>query len=215
MGFSEKLEIIEKIIKTPLFATPGYALGKLFFITTLEGSRSLWMLDFSSGEKIKLVDELSGISDIVPNSPYILYTKDVSKGRELHKPFILNIKTMEHFEIQEIEPRRIIGLSFDGDKFALSSATGKAIDLWVIKPSGEAEKVYEGQQFFYTTGIHRDKIVGQGVLRGNPRSQELFIYHIDSGEFRIYTPKEGSTNKSPRRQISDFTKEKRRANSRS
>jgi len=198
LEFSKLLKTIEEIVRAPLFSVVGYAREKLVYVTTQEGSRSLWILDIKTGEKIKIADDIIGISDIVHDSPYLIYTIDVAKGKEQHKAFIVNIDKMERYEVEAITPRRITSIVFDGEKFALSSSTMDKLDMWIIKPDGSAEKVYEANYIFFATSIKGNVIAGQGILKGNPKSQELFIFDIPSGDFRIYTPREGSTNKSPR-----------------
>ncbi len=198
MEFSKLLKTIEEIVRAPLFSVVGYAREKLVYVTTQEGSRSLWILNIKTGEKIKIADDIIGISDIVHDSPYLIYTIDIAKGKEQHKAFIVNIDKMERYEVEAITPRRITSIVFDGEKFALSSSTMDKLDMWIIKPDGSAEKVYEANYIFFATSIKGNVIAGQGILKGNPKSQELFIFDIPSGDFRIYTPREGSTNKSPR-----------------
>ncbi|MHA1617010.1 MAG: alpha/beta fold hydrolase [Candidatus Njordarchaeales archaeon] len=198
MSFSDKLKIIEEIVKLPLFSAVGFSMNKLVYITTSEATRSLWVLDTKTGEKVKIADEVIGVSDIVPDSPYLMYTIDVMKGREQHRAYIVDLRKMERYEVEAIEPRRITSIAFDGSVFALSSSTAQVLDLWIVKPDGSAEKVYESQKIFFATSVSGNKIVGQGVLKGDPRAQEIFIFDRSSGEFQVYTPKDGSTNRSPR-----------------
>ncbi len=198
MDYSDKLRIIENIVKAPLFSVVGFTMNKIIYVTTLEGVRSLWLMDISNKEKIKLAEDVSSVSNVVQGSPYLLYTRDVAKGKELHKAFIVNIESLEQYEVSSLAPRRITNGCFDGEKFAISSSTESILDLWIIKPDASAEKVYEANKLFFAVDLEGDKIVGEGLLRGDPRSQELFIFNINTGEFQVFTPKEGSTNRNPK-----------------
>jgi len=198
MDYSDRLRIIENIVKAPLFSVIGFTLNKIIYSTTFEGLRSLWFMDIESKEKIKIAGAISSVSNVMGDSPYLMYTKDITEGREQHRAFIVNLSNMEQYEVDSLTPRRITSICFDGEKFALSSSTEEILDLWLIKPDTTAEKLYEANQIFFATDIEDGKIVGQGVLKGDPRSQELFIFDIDTSEFEVFTPKEGSTNKNPK-----------------
>ncbi len=198
MSYLDKLKIIEEIVKTPLFSVVGFTLDKIIYVSTIEGRRSLWLVDIENKERVKIADDISSVSNIVEGSPYIMYSKDVTKGKEQHKAFIFSIDDFENFEVNAITPRRITSMCFDGENFALSSSTERTLDLWLVKPDATAERLYEANKLFFAVDIEKDKIVGQGILKGNPRSQELFIFDINTSEFDVYTPKEGSTNKNPK-----------------
>lgn len=63
---------------------------------------------------------------------------------------------------------------------------------------GRAEKLYKlPREFAFATDAKKHMVTGYGVLAGNPFSTEIFIYDVESGEFRVCTPKPGSVNKEP------------------
>jgi len=195
----DKLKIIETLVKIPLYGVVGYTQGKLVYSSNVEGIRDLWALDLSTSESIRLTKEgVYGVASIRPTSPLVVYTRDVSKGREQHQVFYTDIQGREEFKFEEMMPRRIWGIDFDGELIGVSAASEKAIELWVLKPDGEVEKVYETNSILFLTDVGYGKIVGQGIIKGDLRAFELFVYDLRSLEFRVYTPKEGSVNKSPR-----------------
>ena len=196
---SEKLKRIELIVKTPLYGVIGYTQGRLIYSSNVEGVRDLWELDLRTEKTTRLTKEgVYAIASVRPTSPLIVYTRDVSKGRELHQVFHIDLRSREEFKFENIEPRRISGIDFDGELIAISTASEKAMELWTLKPTGSVEKVYETGLLLFVTDIGGNRIVGNGILRGDPRAIEIFIYDLKTSDFRVYTPKEGSVNKQPR-----------------
>ncbi|MCD6444375.1 S9 family peptidase [Candidatus Bathyarchaeota archaeon] len=198
MSLVEKIKLVEEIVRAPHYNVAGYTYGKLVYTTTEEGVACLWSLDTSSGLKTKLADNVYMVGNIVPKSPLAVFTKDVSRGREQQRAYLVDVRNGKLKEIEEVEPRRITEVCFDGETVALSTASEEVVELWIARPDGSAEKVYQTRNILFASSIYHDKIVGTGVLKGDPKTYEIFIYDLDSGEFKIYTPKEGATNRSPK-----------------
>lgn len=197
--YSELLKSIENIVLTPLFSAVGYTNGFLVYSGMIEGSRSLWVMNLKDEAKVKIADNIVGVSDIPPNTEFLAYTKDIMRGKEQHRVFIYNIKSRETIPIESIPPMRIAGLAFDGENFAVSGATQQGIEIWRIKADGSSsEKLMNTDKLLFVTSVEKNIIVGQGMLKGNPRSIELFTFDMNTNEFRVLTPKEGSVNKDPR-----------------
>ena len=195
----DKLKIVETLVKIPLYGVIGYTQGKLVYSSNVEGVEDLWALDLNTKEVTRLTrGGVYGVASIRPTSPLIVYTRDVSKGKELHQVFYTDVQGREEFKFEGLKPRRIWGVEFDGNLIGMSSASEKAIELWMLKPEGEVEKVYETNAMISVTDIGYGKVIGHGVIKGDPKAYELFIYDLKSSEFIVYTPKEGSVNKSPR-----------------
>jgi len=195
----DKLKLIETLVRIPLYSVIGYTQGKLVYSSNVEGIEELWALDLDTNETIRLTKGgVYVVASLRATSPLVIYTRDVSKGKELHQVFYTDVYGKEEFKFEKLKPRRIWGIEFDGNLIGVSSASEKAIELWVLKPDGEVEKVYETNAIISVTDIGYGKIVGGGIIKGDPKAYELFVYDLKSSEFRVYTPKEGSVNKNPR-----------------
>lgn len=84
----DKLRIIEEIVKLPSYSIAGVTESKLVYMSTREGIRNLWALNLKTNESIKLTEKgVSGVADIKSKSPRVIYTRDVSGGKELHKGY--------------------------------------------------------------------------------------------------------------------------------
>jgi len=198
MRLAEKIKLVEEVVSVPHYNVAGYTHGKLVYTTTEEGVACLWSLDTSSGLKTRLADDVYMVGNIVPDSPLAVYTKDVSRGREQQRAYLVDVRNGKRREIGEVEPRRITEVCFDGKTVALSTASEEAVELWIAKPDGSAEKVYQTRDLLFASSIYHGRIAGVGVLRGDPRTYEIFIYDLSDGEFTVYTPKEGASNRSPK-----------------
>lgn len=193
----DKLRLVEEIVKIPRYFVVGYTHGKLVY-GAAEETVNLRLLDLASGSRRKLAENVYGVANITPKSPLIVFTRDVGKGREQHRVYITDVEKCMERAVPYIEPRRITGMCFDGETIALSAASKEAVELWTVKPDGSAERIYKTANRLFASSVDRNRIVGFGTLKGDPKASELFIYELNSGEFKVYTPREGSTNRSPK-----------------
>jgi len=198
MKLSQIVELVEEIVSIPRYFVVGFTHDHLLYVSNEGGFTSLWALNVKTGNRRRLIEEpIHGVAKPVAKASTVIYTKDVSGGRELQKVFYVDVLSGKGGLLGEMEPARVIGIAFDGEKAAFSAATAK--EAWIyLGRRGSVEKVYDlkgGRAF--VTDVSGDIIVGYGNLRGDPRSSELLIFRLSEREFKIYTPKEGSVNKYP------------------
>ena len=192
------LERIEKIVKHPLYYLVGIASDRLIYQSTEGDIVNLWSSTLDGGDRIKLTRE--GLFEVARprrKDKYIVFTRDVAKGHEKHKVFIVDVYGKEGIRSIDMEPLRIFGIAVHGETIIYSGSTEKDIGLYISKGYEKPEKLYGTDRFFFVTDTNRDMTVGYGNLHGNPRSYELFIYIHRSSEMLIYTPKKGSINERP------------------
>jgi len=192
--YSKILSIIEKLVTHPLYYLTGIASEHLIYISTLEGSTDLWSSNLIGEESIKLADRIVDLSRPRHLDKKIFYAIDVSKGKELHKIYSVDINGEERYEALEMEPIRIFGVTHRDNTIAYSGASTNENALFIGKDGDRAEKLYSSDKWIFVTDMDNKYIIGAGTLAGNPKSMEIFIYSIEEGEFRVYTPKDGSYN---------------------
>ncbi|KYH39924.1 MAG: acylaminoacyl-peptidase, partial [Candidatus Bathyarchaeota archaeon B63] len=196
---AEKLRIVEAIVRTPSYEVIGYTHNKLVYSSAVDGDTDLWSLDLDTFKTIRLTHGgVHSVASVRRRSPIVVYTYDVSRGRELEQVFMNEVYGDKETRLEGMRPMRILGLGFDGDAVALAASTEKMMELWLLRLDGEAEKIHEVGAMLFVTDYNDGKIVGHGILKGDPRSYEIFIYDLKRSEFKIYTPKEGSVNRNPR-----------------
>ncbi|BBG26118.1 Acylamino-acid-releasing enzyme [Sulfuracidifex tepidarius] len=87
---------------------------------------------------------------------------------------------------------RIFSLAYDKNKMAFIGSSQDKSSLYVIE-GGKIREIAPMSPYSFVTDVNEKYIVGYGILRGNPKSNEFFVADL-SGNVKIYTPKEGSMN---------------------
>ncbi len=191
--------MLESLVKIPTYSVAGFTHGRVVYVSTAEGVISLWSLNPATREVRRLTrNPVHSVAPAHRKSRYVAFTRDVTRGMELHKPFIVNVETGGEELLADVPPMRIFGLVWDGvrERLIFSAATRSGIGLFMAWRGGY-EKLLDVNAIVEPTDIDGDLVAGFGMLKGNPLSMELFTYDIGSGEFKVYTPKEGSVNKAP------------------
>lgn len=197
MSVVEKLKIVEEIVKLPWYGVTGITQNKLIYVSTSEGIRDLWALDLKTNKTLRLTTKgISGVADVKSKSPLIIYIRDVTDGKELHKVFTINVNEPKEKILVDFKPKRIFGISFDGERIALSCAGEKEVEIYTAKPDGKYEKVYGVKALIIVTSNDGNLITGYGSFK-DPKTFELFIYNLEDGSFKVYTPKKGASCKPP------------------
>jgi len=195
---SRVVEVLEKIVRTPIYSLVG-VVGKdnLLVYSNEEGFSSLMIVDPSSGDRVRITREpVLWVAEPPVGADRIVYTRDVSRGRELQRLFYYNLSRMVEEPLVAMEPIRVFGVADDGVNVAFTGATMEDLAVYVVK-RGSMEKVYKLPGLAIVSDVRGDLIVGSGILSGNPLSMEIFLLDTGKGEFRVYTPRPGSVNKNP------------------
>jgi len=188
----EVAEVLEAVSRVPITHLAGVLRGgRLLAVSTLEADLSLYSVDPDSGSAERLVE---GFVSSVARPPYfsdaVYFTRDVTKGEELHKLFELRLDGS--VEEVDMEPVRVSSVVHRDKVFFAGSREENSI--YVVE-NGRARKLLSLQSFFVLTDYSDGLLLGYGPLRG-PKSSELLFVRED-GSYEVYTPKEGSVNESP------------------
>jgi len=194
----DKLRVIEELVKVPRYGVVGLTHGVLVYASTIEGVIDLWALDLKTKESRRLTrGGIHSVANVKSKSPLVVYTKDVSGGKELQQVFAVDVRDGRELKLTDFEPKRVFGIAFDGEKVAFSCSGEDAIDIYIAKPNGSYERVYSVKALAIVSTVDKEVIAGFGSFR-DPRVFEAFILNIDNGEFKVYTPREGATCKPPK-----------------
>ncbi|WFO75006.1 S9 family peptidase [Desulfurococcaceae archaeon MEX13E-LK6-19] len=196
-GIQRIVRVLESIVRVPSYSLLGVAGNRIVYLSTAEGVVSLWSMNSKGGDRRKLATEVHGVAPVVPESNYVVYTRDVTRGHELHKLFYIDARGGEEKLVADTPLMRIFGIGFDGSRIVFTGATAEEIALYLAKLDGSWEKLYKLDIMAFVTDIEGKYVVGFGNLRKDPRTFELFIYNLETNEFKVYTPKPGSQNKAP------------------
>lgn len=197
-GIIDKLKIIEELVKLPLYSIAGITHNKLVYVSTRKGVRDLWALELKTNKNLRLTTKgISSVADIKSTSPLVIYVRDVSGGKELHQVFTINVNDFKEEVAVDFKPKRIFGISFDGERTAFSCAGEREIEIYIAEPEKKYEKVYGVNALVIVSSNHENLVAGYGSFR-DPRIFEMFIYNLEEENFKVYTPKPGASCKPPR-----------------
>ncbi|QXJ28455.1 S9 family peptidase [Saccharolobus shibatae] len=187
MEYAELVKLLEETVKIPIYGVLGKLRNNLIYLATSEGEISIYAL--VNGKSVKLTKSPIAVTTRPKsNLDFIPFARDVEKGKEIHAVYIANLKG-EEFQIES--PRvRISSLAYDSKRIVLTGSSQSETSIYVIE-NGKLSKLTTIPPFSFVTDINEKCIIGSGVLKGNPRSQEFFIINF-SGEMQVLTPKEGS-----------------------
>ncbi|QGA53668.1 alpha/beta fold hydrolase [Sulfolobus sp. E5-1-F] len=187
MEYSELVKLLEETVRIPLYDVLGKLKNNLIFLSTSEGENSIYTL--MNGNTVKLTKlPIAGTTRPKSNLDFIPFTRDEEKGKEIHAIYIANLKG-EEFQVESPKVR-ISSLAYDSKRIVFTGSSQTETSIYVIE-NGRLSKLTTISPFSFVTDINEKYIIGTGVLKGNPRSQEFFIADF-SGEMQILTPKEGS-----------------------
>ncbi|PLJ78387.1 S9 family peptidase [Infirmifilum sp. SLHALR2] len=195
---SQITRLVELIASAPYFYLLGAARGKIVFFSNLDATPGIWALDPKLGERRKLTKgPVHSFAQARKESREVVFTRDVSKGKELQVPFVTAVDEAEERQIADVPPARVLGISFQGGRVAYIGATAEEVALFQVGLDGSWEKLAKFETMAFLTDFNGDYAVGYGTLAGRPGTFELFILDTRSRELRVYTPKPGSSNTNP------------------
>jgi len=197
---AEIAQIIESVISTPSYVIYGVTSGGLvLYGSTESGVLDLYVINPSSGLKAKVAKSIHLHAKSHPASDYVVFTRDVSRGFELCKIYAVNIRSGELIDVSgSLPPQRVTGLAFSGEYIAWSGASGEDAGIYLARLKREPELLVKTKGREFISDTNGKLVVGYGFLRGDPFSTELFILDTTTREFKVYTPREGSTSVTPR-----------------
>ena len=189
MDYIKTLSILEKTVSAPIYHVIGSIGGLPLYLSTEQGEIALYAL---GKESLRLTKgPLANVAKPKAGTDFVPFTRDLSHGKELHSINIASLKEQER-EIYNARAR-IISLAYNKEKIAFVSTSGNSGGLF-LEEGGEVRKLTDISPFASVSDIGNHFIVGEGMLKGNPRATEIFIAPLDGGKIDILTPKDGSSN---------------------
>ncbi|MEM2007543.1 MAG: S9 family peptidase [Sulfolobales archaeon] len=193
--------IVKAVASVPIYTVKGVARGGyLVYSSTEEYAHTVYALDLSRGSRKLIAHGVDWQVVVHRDSSRVVFLRDVARGFELSRVFSFDLeRDREEVISKDVEPQRIVGLAFDCERVAWSGATKETAGVYLAKLSeGRVERVAETKGREIVSDVNSRYIVGYGYIRGDPLSTELFKIDLATGDQKTYTPREGSTNLSPR-----------------
>ncbi len=199
MKLTDIVQIVEDVVRVHSYYVFGVVSGdKIALVSNRDGSSKIWLYSLRDGELEKASWHIvASVAEPPRGADRIVYTRDVAGGAEKHEIRVVYIDNLEDSLLVDQEPARIFGIADNGKSIAYTRSTGDEISVYLFDNS-RPEKIAVLPGMGFVTSMDDRYIVGFGSLKGNPRSAELFIIDTSTGDFRIYTPKDGSYNSMPK-----------------
>lgn len=190
--------IVESIVYAPSYILRGVDYrGRVVYQSMETGFNSLWVFDEEIGKKKLTSSVVHWSGEVSRDGRRIPITVDVAKGRELQVVGFVDLYKYSETLYSDMTPVRVLGVVDDDGKIFFVGASTEDIAIYVAEGSGNIEKLVKLNTIIRISHAFNGLVVGEGHLRKNPRSSEIFVYRYSSGEIKVYTPKEGSVNRTP------------------
>ncbi|MEZ0394131.1 MAG: S9 family peptidase [Desulfurococcaceae archaeon] len=195
---SEVARLVEALFKVPRLVVLG-AVGSehVVYATNEPGSYELRLLNARSMESRPIARGVVpwnvGASRLGHS---VYYLRDETGGREQHSVYLYDLWSGEVAKVAD-ELGRVWSLVAHRDVAYATYATGDRLKLARIDSEGVHDLV-DLNTIVYLSDANDRYVVGEGSLKGDPRSAELFIYDLKTGDITSFTPAEGSRNKDPK-----------------
>ncbi len=198
MEVSRFISVVEYIANIPYYSVVGSVERRIIYVSNRDGIRRAWIYDPVENKSYPITKHPSILVAIPRHSESntIIYTYDVAHGKELHRLCIVDIEKGTENCLEDLDPMRIFSLVWNGTTIALVGSTSEALYLVIIR-EGHVVRKRRLDFLIEVSDIYGEHVVGHGMLAGNPRSSELFVYNIGNDEFKVFTPRQGSINENP------------------
>lgn len=196
--YSKLIDRFERLVRTPIYLMLGIAGEKLIYYTSVENILRIWSSDLDGDDRRPVSGErVTTLVTPKPEHDFILYGRDITKGRELTQLYMNDLEGGREEPALEMKPTRVFGASYHEGKIVYTGASDKGVSIYMGGVGGKAEELYTKMTLMFVTDFNGRYIFGFGQLYGDSRSFEIFRYDVDKDDFTIYTPKKGSVNGAP------------------
>ena len=168
MELLDVVRVLDSPVRIPIYSVVGYTHERIVYLSNVGGVTSLWSLNPTVGELLRLTREpVHSVANISMRSRYVIYTRDVSKGRELQKLFAVAVDGDEKRVYADMTPMRFFGLTWDGEKLVFTAANASGMSLYLAK-EGSVTK---------NPSIRGGRVLFESNFEG---SSKLYIYDLSN-----------------------------------
>lgn len=203
----QTLDHVEKVLRIPDLFFGGLSKDGKFclFLSNVTGSYQLWSMDMKK-ERVNQVshgDQRVTYAEISPDCERVVFSRDFG-GAERHQFFLapLSGQTQEE-QISKLHDVRVLDFSWSpsGEEIAFTGSTSEANFLWIFDfKSCNYQPLYKCKGWIFSPDWHKKlKIIAASAKTTDmPRAAELLFIETKNKQTKVYTPKKGSENSSPK-----------------
>jgi pimeloyl-ACP methyl ester carboxylesterase len=196
LSLVESAKLIEELANVPFDFMAGSTKSRVTFVSTGGGTLALWSLNPETDDKLRLTSKsVAHVADPRHDSDLVYFARDMAKGAELHKICVTDAVHAGEKLALDGPDMRVEGLATAGRMIAFTASSKDDVGLLTVsEPGGAIEKRAKFEMYVALTDASKDYLVGFGSIAKNPRSSEVFIFKLASGEKLEFTPRAGSAN---------------------
>ncbi len=187
MSLSRLVDEVLSLVKLDLYAPRGVVAGDRLLVSALrEGASNLYLLE--EGRLVRLNREpISGVAEPPYGAGRVVLFRDVARGRELHRAYIVEVDKPGEEEplTEDLEPMRLFGIVDKGSRVYLTGVTATGIALYEVEPRGAARKVADLPGLSFLLDAHNG--VGAGAVFQQDATITLFTVDLETGEVRMHS----------------------------
>ncbi len=207
MADLQVLDDVEKVLKIPdlIFVDLSKNGKYVLFLSNVSGSYQLWSTDMQKGKTIQIShgDQRVTFAEISPDAEKIAFSRDFD-GAEKHQLFLAPItgQVLEE-QVSKLQDIRVFDFawSYSGKEIAFTGSTSEANFLWLYDVESRSHQpLYKNRKWIFSPNWCKDskRLVVSARTTNKPKSAELLFLNVADKKFKIYTPKSGSENTSPK-----------------
>ncbi|MCE4622534.1 MAG: alpha/beta fold hydrolase [Desulfurococcales archaeon] len=187
MELSNLIKEILELVNLDIYGVAGVVKDEKLIISALrEGAANIYL--YEHGKDLVKLNKLpiSGVAEPPYGSDRVVIYRDVAKGRELHKAYLVHInRPGEEVELSSnLQPMRYFSVIDKGENVFITGVTERGLTVHKIKPQGEVDIVGTIPGLGFLVDVNDG--LGAGILFQQTGRIKLFTMNIDSGELKIH-----------------------------
>ena len=187
--YSRIVEEVLELVSIELYAVAGSVSGgRLLVAGFREGSRNIYA--YNGGGLVRLNREpVLGVAEPPPNAERVVFYRDVARGRELSRIYVVSIDKPGHEKPLHPgqEPARILGLADDGKSVAFSAVHERGVGVYAVRGK-RLWKAVDAPGIAMVTSIRGDLVAGIGIFPPETRLFKPFTVDLSTSTFRVHEP---------------------------
>ena len=185
--YSRIVEEVLDLLSITQYAALG-VVGDKLLVSVFRGVRDVYAFDGSSMVKLN-AEPVLGVAEAHYGVDRVVLWRDVSKGRELSKIYVVRIDSPgREVELHpEQRPSRIFGVADDGETVVFSSVHERGVGIYAVR-GGKLWKAADVIGVPIVTDVRKDLATGIGIFPPETRYFKLFTVELGSGELRVHQP---------------------------
>jgi len=186
--YPEIVERLLELVTVEQYSVAGVVGDLLLVAAFREGSVNLYLFDGVNLVRVSRT-AINGYAKPPRGARRIVFYRDVSRGRELHKLYYVDLeKPSEEAELHpEQKPQRILGVAQGDSRIVYTGVHERGVGVYLVE-GNELSKITDLPGLGWISKMSGDIAVGLGVFPPDMRFFKLFTVDLSSGKIKIHEP---------------------------